>query len=73
MGERDAFGREIGEDPLAELGWRTTRPTRPDAGVPAPRRRVRGAAVHGAGSSSSRRRRCPAISRNGGAVSAVRA
>ncbi len=24
MGERDAFGREIGEDPLAELGWQTT-------------------------------------------------
>ena len=24
MGERDAFGREKGEDPLAELGWRTS-------------------------------------------------
>ena len=33
MGERDAFGREIGEDPLAELGWQTTRTPDP---TPAP-------------------------------------
>ncbi len=33
MGERDAFGREVGEDPLADLGWSTTRP--PDS-TPAP-------------------------------------
>jgi hypothetical protein len=33
MGERDAFGREIGEDPLAQLGWETTRTPDP---TPAP-------------------------------------
>jgi len=33
MGERDAFGREVGEDPLAELGWQTTRTPDP---TPAP-------------------------------------
>jgi hypothetical protein len=34
MGERDAFGREKGEDPLAGLGWGTSTPA-PDA-PPAP-------------------------------------
>src|SRR5215207_2245229 len=34
MGERDAFGREKGEDPLAGLGWRTT--AEPVAPAPAP-------------------------------------
>ena len=37
MGERDAFGREVGEDPLAGLGWRTTQqPDPPAAHAPAP-------------------------------------
>ncbi len=37
MSERDAFGREIGEDPLAELGWQTSRqPDPPVAHSPAP-------------------------------------
>jgi hypothetical protein len=37
MGERDAFGREIGEDSLSELGWSTARqPDPPVAHTPAP-------------------------------------
>jgi hypothetical protein len=37
MPERDAFGREIGEDPLADLGWSTSRtPDPPTATPPAP-------------------------------------
>ena len=68
MGERDAFGREIGEDSLAELGWQHDEDSRPDAGARAGREC--GAAVHGAPQrSSSRRRRCPATGANGGAAS----
>jgi hypothetical protein len=35
MAERDAFGREKGEDTLAELGWRATAP--PEPAIPADR------------------------------------
>ncbi len=35
MGERDAFGREKGEDPLAHMGWKSGAPARePSAPVP---------------------------------------
>jgi hypothetical protein len=36
MGERDAFGREKGEDTLAELGWRTTAPAESHSYTPEP-------------------------------------
>src|SRR3954469_24453805 len=29
MGERDAFGREKGEDALAQMGWQSSAPVRP--------------------------------------------
>src|SRR4051812_45158971 len=31
MAERDAFGREIGEDPLADMGWKGPGAAPPDA------------------------------------------
>ncbi len=36
MGERDAFGREIGEDSLAEMGWSTSAAPPPPPVAPAP-------------------------------------
>jgi hypothetical protein len=35
MGERDAFGRETGEDPLAAMGWGAAR-AKPADPVPPP-------------------------------------
>ena len=46
MAERDAFGREKGEDPLEDLGWSTSGAANRASGlaVPVPREELRGAA-----------------------------
>ncbi len=73
MDGRDAFGREIGEDPLAAMGWSGGAPAGADAGAPviAPEDRGAPAVVPAAAPASPRRppprrrrrRRTPVLAR----------